>query len=277
MLLTLVALAATPAAPTPDTTLRIPRGTALSVESMLAPVRLEGGPGDRVTVRNGTARLRGGRLEVEASGSGTLEVTVPAWAGTFVGSLSGQVDVSNAPAELEIDGMAGAVTVTGGTGRLVISAGAGSVAVSGYEGVVEIEAIAGTVAIRDAAGSFHVETVNAGIRLERVRSASVSASSTNGSIEWLGAIPTDARYTLESHGGDIHLTVTPDLDARVRVRTFMGSFDTAIPARTSGARERSVAPWEGEHELVATYGEGTATIEVTTFNGSVRIRPLGGT
>ena len=276
MLLSLVAGLTALTLPPRDTTVRISRGTVVIVETATTSVRLEGTSGDVVTVTNGTARLRGGRLEVESTGRGMLRVTVPQWAATSVDALTGSIEVTNAPVELELDGIAGAVGVSGGAGRLTISAAAGNVVLSDYEGRVEVEAIAGPISVRDASGVFHLEAVNSSIRMERVRSASVEATSTNGAITWVGPVPTDARYTFESHNGDIEVAVPPGLDARLRVRTFLGSFDTAIPARTSGARERSVAPWEGERELVATYGSGAATINISTFNGSVRVRPLGG-
>jgi DUF4097 and DUF4098 domain-containing protein YvlB len=277
MLLTLLALT-TATTTLSDTTLRLPRGTEITIESMAQSIRLTGTTGDRVTITNGEASLDDGHLWVEGNGSGVLEVSVPAWAVTTVEATLGSVEVRDAPAELAIEAMTGNVTVTGGRGRLEIFATSGSVTITAYRGErIDVEAVTGTLEIRDAAGDLDLETVSSAIRLTRVRSASVAASTTAGAIEWEGAIPADARYRFESHSGSIGLTVPATLDARLRFSTVTGSFGTTVPAQTTGERGRGDPnAAEGGRELVATYGRGSASIEIDTFEGSVRVSPLGG-
>jgi DUF4097 and DUF4098 domain-containing protein YvlB len=278
MLVTILALGLVPAPQPMDTTLRLPRGTGVTIEASLEAVILRGTGGDEVTVRRGRARLQGGRLEITSDGQGRLEVTVPRWATATVEAMTGRIEVIDGPQALEIEGVAGAIAVSGGHGRLTISAAAGDVTVAGFNGErLDIEALAGRVSVTDASATVLVESVNSGVRLERIRSASVTARSTNGDIEWIGAIPTDGRYEFESHNGNILLRVPATLDARLRVSSFTGGFDTALPARTPGVGRRDAEPHRGEREFTAIYGGGSATIDITTFNGSVQVQPLGGT
>lgn len=269
---------------TVDTTVRIARGTVVSIDGAMSGVRLGTADGDEVIVR-GAAEVETGsrRLTIEAGffrgRSGELVVTVPRWATVELEGVNGNIVVEQAPEGLEVESFDGAVTVTGGTGVIHISNVAGSVSVRGFRGrVLNVESISGRVTVEDATGTVNIETVNERIGLRNVRTASVTAESTNGGIDWHGPLDPAGRYHFSSHNGDVVLRVPTRLDARVRVGTFQGGFETAIPGTTSGNGARSrTDEWGGGREFTVTYGRGSADVRVETFNGNVRVLPLGET
>lgn len=269
---------------TVDTTVRITRGTVVSIDGAMAGVRLGTVDGDQVTIR-GAAEVESGsgRLTIEAgifrARGGELVVTVPRWASVELEGVNGTIVVEQAPDALDIESFNGQVSVTGGTGTMTISNATGSVSVRGFTGrVLNVESLSGRVTVEDATGAITVETVNERIELRNLRSGSVTAESTNGGIEWHGPLVADGRYRFSSHNGNVVLRVPTRLDARLRVSTFQGGFETAIPGTTSGNGARARAgEWGGDREFTVVYGRGGADIAVETFNGNVRVLPLGGT
>lgn len=268
-----------------DTTVRISRGTTVSIDGAMRGVRLRTADGDQVVIL-GAAEVDAGarRLSIDAGflrgRSGTeLVVTVPRWARVELEGVSGDITVEQAPAELDVESFNGRVSVTGGDGTMRISNATGSVHVRGFTGrVLDVESLSGGVTIDGATGTIHVETVNEQIVMRNVRAGSVSAESTNGSITWAGAIDPSARYHFGSHNGNVLLEVPASIDARLRISTFQGGFDTAIPGRTTGnGAGRRPDDGGAEREFTVTYGRGSADVRVETFNGSVRVRRLGET
>lgn len=275
-------LAATVAlTPPADTTIRLPRGTAVEISSFDRPVRLTGVAGDRVTVRGASLELDGGTLEIDGglpgfSGRGPVTVEVPTWAMVQVETVSGEVVIVDAPAGLEVDAVDGRIVVRGGGGAMLLS-GTGPVEVTDFRGSrLTIEGLAGPIRIAGATGTLEIESVNGPVSLTRVQSRDVQVSTTNGEVLWAGPLDPAGSYRFETHNGNIALRLPVAVSARLRVETFNGAFETRIPATTTGEVERRPGP-PRERRVTATYGRGEATVDLSSFNGTVTVRPLGET
>jgi len=274
-------LAATLALPAPDTPVRLPRGTTVEISTFDRPVRLNGVAGDRVTVRGTGLELDGRTLEIDGgmpgrSGRGPVTIDVPTWATVRIETVSGEVVITEAPTDLQVDAVDGRIAVRGGGGEMSLS-GTGAIEVTDFRGSrLGIEGLTGSIRVAGATGSLEIESVNGQIGLERVTSRDVQVSTTNGQVSWAGPLDPAGTYRFETHNGNIVLRLPPRVSARLRVETFNGSFDTRIPAATTGAAERRPGP-PRERRVTATYGRGEATVELSSFNGSVVVRPLGET
>jgi hypothetical protein len=62
-----------------------------------------------------------------------------------------------------------------------------------------------------------------------------------------------------------------DNDVRFRVNTFLGRLQSSIPVTTRSVRDDS----DGEQEVIAVLGKGSADVRVDTFNGNVVVRRIG--
>lgn len=284
--LTLLAVAALVHAPT-DTSVRIARGDRVTIDAGMQSVLVRGVDGDRVTTTGGDLDYDKGEVVIDAMTAsikgmirgrgGNLVISVPRWASVSVTSINGSIRVEDAPEGLEAEAVNGGVTVSGGSGTMTLSSATGEVRVRDFRGQrLEIESIAGAVEVDGATGSLVIESVNEPIVLRRITARSVDASSTNGHIRWIGAIDPGGRYRFESHNGRVVLQVPGSLDARLRITTFLGDFSTSIPATTSG-RATGTPGEDAERTFTVTFGRGAASVEIQTFNGSVRVEPIGAT
>lgn len=277
-MLAVLALLAAPITVVEDTTLRLPRGTAIEIDAGMRGVRLESVSGDLVTVEGGVTDL-GSALLITASGrfgggGAPITVRVPAWARVEITTL-GSIEVASAPEQLEATAINGHISVQGGSGTLILTAVNGGITSRGFSGRrLEADAMTGAITIEGAQGTVIASTINHGIQLRDVRSANVEASSVNGNISWSGALQGEGRYRFESHNGNVTLRFPPDVSARMQVTTAMGQFDTRIEGTVRGDARQQGFQFE-PRDFTVTYGRGTARVEVETFNGNIRVLRLG--
>ncbi len=280
---TLLLLVASPATATQDTTLRLARGTTVEIDGGMRAVQLDVGSGDQVIVAGGRATLEGGTLAVTAgsflrprAGDGPFRVTVPAWARVIVTTIGGPLEVVRAPEDLEATAINGDLVVHGGTGTMVLTSMNGRIVVRGFTGKrLEVDALTRGVEIDGATGTIIVSSINEGILLRNIRSGSVEAGSVNGHIDWSGPLVDGGRYVFESHNGNVTLRLSATVQARLQVSTVMGEFDTRIEGRVQGDPKGRGGMGFAPREFTVTYGNGTARVEVETFNGNVRVLRVG--
>ncbi len=264
-----------------DTTFRLTRGAVIEISSFSQPIVVTGVEGDEVVVQGADVDVGRGQVSIDGKmfgrgSQGPIMVRLPTWAHLSVSAVNGPITITNAPARLEVDAVNGRVEVSGGTGQMVLSA-IGEIVVRGFTGTqLDIEGVSGSISVRGATGRIAIENVNGPIQLDDIESRDVSVASTNGQVRWKGGFDPAGRYRIESHNGGIEIHAPANLNARIRLTTFQGGLSSEIPATIAGPDERRNGPMS-ERRVTATYGRGQATIDITTFNGGVRVRDLSKT
>jgi beta-lactamase regulating signal transducer with metallopeptidase domain/HEAT repeat protein len=133
--------------------------------------------------------------------------------------------------------------------------------------------------------ALRTETMNGALRLEDIRSdvsaltmngairasatGTVQAKTMNGSItvamgrtDWRGSLD------LETMNGAIHVTLPDDASTEVSARTMSGGIRSDFPLSIS---RRTAA-----HSASGTIGAGGRSLKLTSMNGSINIRRVGG-
>jgi hypothetical protein len=221
---------------------------------------------------------RGDRLDVEAEarmGPATIvdyTITVPPTLNLDLEGMWTRIDVEGSRGEISAETNQGDIRIVGGRGAVRVGAVAGQIHVQGAEGSIEVEAVAGNVRLVDVAGEIAVETVGGYIVFENARARGVEAGTVGGRIVYDGTIEAGGSYFFGSHGGSVTVHIPPGAGAQVSLASIQGS----VRADVAGAPARFP---RGERTRFQT-GNGSATVEVETFGGSIvvtRERPsLGG-
>ena len=88
----------------------------------------------------------------------------------------------------------------------------------------------------------------------------------NGDLTFNGAVRDGGAYRLTTHSGDIRAGLGGAANATVFVRTFQGDFSSDFPIQLpEGQRDSS------SKRFNFTLGNGSARIEVQSFNGDIHL------
>ena len=207
--------------------------------------------------------------------SGSVELEVPRGARVWLKVREGDVDVSDV-AEARVESMNGDVAlrriarsaeVDNLSGSIFLRESAGRVSLRTMSG--DIEAV--NVGANAPADGFSARSTSGSVTLEGVRHARVEAGTVSGDVEVSGAPARGGAYDLKTFSGDVLLLVPPDSSFRFNASVAAGGeilsdFSVKHP---NGAEAAKVAPLE---RLSGVIGSGGADVNLTSFNGTVRLK-----
>ncbi len=209
------------------------------------------------------ARSVNGRM-----GSTRYEVVVPAGVRVRASAVSGEVVVRGTGGEVEASSVSGDVTIEDARGIVDVGSVSGDVQVTRADGRVDIESVSGDIDLHDVAGALSVETVSGEVTISEGRLTSLRAESVSGTISYRGAIAARGDYRMNSHSGDVFITVPANGGASLELETWSGDISsdfplTLQPGENVGRRNR---------RMQFTVGSGGAHIIAETFSGDITIR-----
>jgi DUF4097 and DUF4098 domain-containing protein YvlB len=277
MLLFLLMVASAPVQA--DTTVPVPAGARLEMNLVDGGVRVT--TWAKSTVRVVTSGGKDADLKVQVSGrrvtveaqdpdggpyDGDLEISVPVDLALSISTVSGDIAVTGSRADLDLESVEGNVTVEGGSGVVTLHSVSGDVRVTGAKGKIELNTVDGSISGRGLDGEVSAETVDGEVTLAEVTGTGVEATTVDGNVRLEAVLKAGGRYRLNSHDGDVTLSV-PALDAAVTISTFSGSFESAFPVTLNSTR--------GGKRMNFTVGAGAASVDLESFDGDIRIEKRG--
>ena len=164
----------------------------------------------------------------------------------------------------------------------------GSLVIQRIQGDAWAESVSGAIAVNDASGQLTVRTVGGAIEIARpagpVEASSVTgnihflaplssrirANTTSGRILYEGNLISAGDYIMSSYSGDIDIFCPRSASFELSARSMRGKLDNEIPLKPK--RHHLTGP-SYHNSLFGTHNEGMATLELTSYTGSIHIRP----
>lgn len=261
-------------APASDQTVDVTQGTRLTVENQAGEVVVR--TWDRNAVRvvarhNSRTRvnLRQGEGVLQVGSRGGLgavdyEISVPAWMPVKVSGHYNYIELNGMAAEVTAENVRGDIEIRGGRGFVTAKSIEGAIRISGTQGKVMATTVNNDLAVENASGELHVETTNGNLTLTGIQSAAVNVATINGRVLFAGSLADKGRYQFITHNGRIELRVQQNPNATFYVRSYGGSFRQSVGLKPVGE------PRSGRRNTYVG-GNGSAQVELESFNGSVRI------
>lgn len=263
-----------------DQTVDVKKGARLEVHNFAGDVtvkvwnrdavRVEAEHSDReyVEIRPGDlAVVVRGRTRNGPSRSIDFTITVPNWMAVNVDGQNADVILDGVGGDVNVETTRGDVTIRGGSGFVSAKSVQGAVTVERAKGRIEVQSVNDSIRLADVSGDITVGTTNGGIVLERVDTGNLDAYTVNGGISFDGAIKDKGSYRLTTHNGLVSMAVPDRINATLRVRTYGGSFRSTFPLKLDEQDRRN--------RFTLTLGDGSARIELESFNGSIALRRPG--
>lgn len=140
----------------------------------------------------------------------------------------------------------------------------GDVTGSRLSGTLDVGTVSGDLDLTDVRGeSLDAASVSGDVRLDRVTVRDVSAETVSGNVTFVGPVDGGGSYDFKTLSGDVTVTLPREPDAKMSAVTFSGDLKSDFPVSPAGRRHRN--------RFSATWGTGTAQMDLESFSGNIRI------
>ena len=263
-----------------DQTVSVQKGTRLEITNFAGDVIIRGWDRDAVRVEaehsdRDTVDIRPtdqrlvirGRSRSGKARSLDYTISVPKWMGVRVIGTYSDVTMEGVGGDVSVETNHGDINVNGGSGFVSLKSVQGEIVLRNAKGRVDISTVNEGIRLSDINGDVSAETTNGGIVLERIDSANVDLYAVNGNISYDGPIRDKGAYRLSSHNGTIALAIAEKANLTLSVRTYSGGFRSSFPVKLEDPNTR--------RRFSLTIGNGSARVELESFNGSIVLRRPG--
>jgi DUF4097 and DUF4098 domain-containing protein YvlB len=203
-----------------------------------------------------------------------VSLDVPRGATLFLKTQDGDIEIADvAEAHLETSGgrmelrrvskvteatsVGGDVELDNSSGRARLTSFGGSIEVTDFRAL-------------DANDFLKMRTTSGDILLKQVTQTRVDATTISGELKLEGKLARGGSYTFMTTTGDLTLALPADSSFKLNARiSENGEIVTEFPIKYSGSTSPGSLMQAGR--LSGTYGTGDATLNLTSFNGTIRL------
>ena len=291
-------------------TFKIGGSGALQVSNIMGDITITRGGGDEVrveavkTARADTEALarealptvrvdfteRAGRAEVRTiyparhftrgtqrnsvSVSVAYNISAPEGTAIHVKSISGDIRVTGIKGELSVATTSGRVGVFEAARLVSATSISGDVEVGELrsETALELHTTSGDLIVRQSrVPRLELNTVSGRVVMDNLQAQGIEAQSLSGDLEFASPFARGGRYELNSHSGDVRISLVGNTGFELNANSFSGDVQSAVKLTDPTTGVRDGARGGRMRRLRGTYGDGSALLDITTFSGSVTI------
>jgi DUF4097 and DUF4098 domain-containing protein YvlB len=198
-----------------------------------------------------------------------FNITAPEGVRLTIKSISGNISVRDIQGPFTLESVSGSIRIANtGRGKINTISGNVELADTRIDGSLDAGTVSGSVILRKvSARSLDVRSISGEVQIEDVECGQVQAGSMSGKVAFAGELETNGRYGFSSHSGEVRLAIAGKTGFDVEATSFSGSVRSDLPITLRGETTER----RRQRRMVGTYGNGGATLELTTFSGSILI------
>ena len=194
---------------------------------------------------------RGAYLNIKGR---TSETTINSVRKVAVKNVGGDITLNNIEQGIAASTYQGDVVVENSNGAITLETTNGNILASG-------------VAPGEIGDIFKVKTTSGAISLQQIEHRQNEITSNSGSIKFVGGIQNGGQYDFRTQNGTISLAIPEKSSCKINASYGFGAFNSELKldnlVKNSNSRAQS---------LTALIGTGEATVNLTTYSGSIRLR-----
>lgn len=170
---------------------------------------------------------------------------------------------------LDIHDPDGAITVQRVSGDQWIESVKASVSVSDGAGHVSVRSLNGDIDLIRPTGRIEASSVMGTLRFKGSASPMVRAHTTgSGRIIFEGSFVPSGDYVLSSYQGDVEISCPASDSFELRARTVHGKVNNELQLN-----RKNHVPFSYGSGLFGVHNQGDATVELSSYNGTIHLRP----
>ncbi|MGH9430521.1 MAG: DUF4097 family beta strand repeat-containing protein [Terriglobia bacterium] len=171
---------------------------------------------------------------------------------------------------LEIRNPQGSVRIQGLRGDVWVESVGGPISAIDAAGQLTLRSFGGALEIIRPSGAVEASTVTGDLHFISPLSARIRANTTSGQIYYEGNLAPSGEYVLSSYSGDINIFCPRSSSFELNARSVHGKLDNEL--RLTPKQHEAFSPRYG-NGLFGTHNQGESTLELTSYTGSIHIRP----
>jgi len=197
-----------------------------------------------------------------------LTIKVPREARVWIKSSTAPVELSGLSGEVEVTTVLAPVRLVGAARVATIETIDGDVRVEGPTTVVRVHTGGGKAEVVGARGDLAVTTVQGPITITGDEVLSARAESVSGPVTVRTRIAAGGRLDVQTHDGEVHLTLPAPVDARFDLSSIAGEVVTRLFDRPERVYPDGVARFS----VGASAGTSrSGLVSVRSFKGTIRV------
>jgi DUF4097 and DUF4098 domain-containing protein YvlB len=174
--------------------------------------------------------------------------------------------------KVRIENVSGNINIRGVREGVLATTFEGDITVEQSNGSINLLTSAGKVIVFGSSPNeigeiFRAKSRSGAILLQDVSHTDMEVSSATGSLFFTGALEPGGQYRFTTTNGKIELALPMDTSCKVTA-TYGGQFETKISFKDIHNYSES-----GIRKVIALLGDGEAVLTVTTYSGSILIKP----
>jgi hypothetical protein len=175
-----------------------------------------------------------------------------------------------AGSSLEIRNPQGKVRVEGIQADAAIESVGGDIAVADYSGHLLVRSVGGNIEIIRPSGHVEAYSITGNLHFVSPTTTRLRGSTTSGHILYEGDFMDSGNYILSAYSGDLDIACPPSASYELSAKTVRGKVVNTLPITP---RRKSASPLASSNSLLGMHNTGRATVELTSFSGTIRIHP----
>lgn len=208
------------------------------------------------------ARSRNNRM-----GNSHYELSVPVGTEVRASSVSGDVVIRGSGGEVTANSVSGNIEVRDAGNSVEMHSVSGDIKASRLRGRIRANTVSGDITAEDISGDLNGKTVSGDVRL-RGTLTGAEFESVSGNFEFAGELKGDGTYSMNTHSGDIKLTVPANTGMSLELQTFSGEVRADFPITLQPGEQ----PLNRRNRQTRfTVNGGGPRLRLETFSGDIII------
>ena len=174
-----------------------------------------------------------------------------------------------AGSNLEIRNPQGLVQVESVQGDTSVESLGGNISVADAGGHLAVRSVGGNIEIIRPSGRVEAYSINGSLHFVDPATSRLHGTTTSGNIVYEGDFVPGGDYILSDYSGNMDIVCPPTASFELNAKTVRGKVNNTFPLVS---RHSSAPPISSANSLFGTYSTGKATLELTSFSGTIHIR-----
>ena len=170
---------------------------------------------------------------------------------------------------LEIHDPQGTVKIDSVKGDTSVDSLGSNISVVDSAGHLSIRSVGGNIEVVRPSGRVEAYSINGDLHFVNPTSSRLRGTTTSGAIVYEGDFASGGDYVLSDYSGNITVLCPPSASFELDAKTVRGKLDNQFPLVTRRPSQSYLPPG---NSLFGTQVSGQATLEVTSFSGTIHIR-----